>query len=85
MILYFKNTRLPIIPINEDYSEKTIYKAIIKYANFTNDEPIPDNIAEHIVTKPDMEEVVDEPFETQFMHIKNTGFTYDNNLFKKIL
>ena len=85
MILFFKDTRRPIIDMVEEFSEETIYKSIIKIANFTNNEAIPEHISKLIPIKPDMEEVLDEPAFEQVLHLKNTGYTYDSGLFKTIL
>ena len=85
MILFFKDTRRPITNMVEEFSEETIYKSIIKIANFTNNQDIPEHISKLIPIKPDMEEVIDDTDFEQILHLKNTGYTYDNMLFKNIL
>jgi hypothetical protein len=85
MILFFKDTRTPSIDMIEQFDENTIYKCIIQFANFTNDDPIPDHISKFLHLKPDMEEVKDEPIFEQIVHLKNTGYTYEADLFKKVL
>ena len=85
MILFFKDTRRPSIEMVEYFDENTIYKCIIKLANFTNDEPIPEHIVKFLPLKPDMEDVKDESIIEQIEHLKNTGYTYEGDLFKKVL
>tara|TARA_A100001015_G_scaffold302327_1_gene390392 strand:- start:6 stop:2903 length:2898 start_codon:yes stop_codon:yes gene_type:complete len=85
MILFFKDTRRPSIEMVEYFDENTIYKCIIKLANFTNDEPIPEHIVKFLPLKPDMEDVKDESIIEQIEHLKNTGYTYEGGLFKKVL
>ena len=85
IIFISKDTRRPFINMNEEFSEETIYKYIIKLANFTNNEPIPEHFVKFLPIKPEMDEVIDESMFEQILHLKNTGYSYDQKLFKNLL
>lgn len=79
-----KDTRRPVIQISKEFSEDTIYRAVIDFCGYNTDEPLSTELRSVCLEKPENFDKNDN-LEVKIEKLKRAGRVYDNNNLQNLL